>query len=67
MVRKDIKYPGLVGELAKRNISQKTLANIIGVGTTAMSFKMTGKNDFTISEVEKICEYFNKNYYELFK
>jgi len=61
------KYPGLVAEMVIQGETQKELAKVIGITPMAMSYKMTGKNDFTISEVETICEHYNKNYYELFK
>jgi DNA-binding Xre family transcriptional regulator len=61
------KYPGLVAEMVIQGETQKELAKVIGITPMAMSYKMTGKNDFTISEVEKICEHYKKNYYELFR
>ena len=43
------------------------LANILGIQPYSVYRKIKGRNDWTISEVETLCEHFNKNYYELFK
>lgn len=64
---KKIIYPELVGEMAKHGDTQKSLSKIIGVAHSSVCRKLAGKNEWTISEIDKICEYYNKNYYELFK
>ena len=64
---KEIKYPNLRAEMAKNGISQEKLAEVIGITQQTFSRKITGLNEWTISEIETICEYFNKDYYELFK
>ena len=61
------KYPGLIAELATTGETQKQLAGVIGITPMALSNKMTGKSQFTIGEVETICEHYKKNYYELFR
>ena len=62
-----VKYPGLAGAIARSGESQKSVALAIGITPMTMSNKMTGKKDFTLGEVEKICDYLKKDYYELFK
>ena len=64
---KKIKYPDLVGEMAKHGDTQKSLAAILGITYASVCRRLSGKTEFTISEIEKICEHYKKDYYELFK
>ena len=45
--------------LAKSGIGAKELAKVIGVNESTMSRKMTGKSDFTRSEIQAICQHLN--------
>jgi len=47
-------YPTLVGEMAKREIPRKALAQAIGVCEKALRNKMEGKTAFTWPEVKTI-------------
>lgn len=62
-----ILYPGLVGEMAKHGETQKTIAQLIGITNSSVCRRFKGKKDWTISEIDKICEHYKKDYYELFK
>ena len=64
---KKIKYPGLVAEMARRGITQKDIGKIIGVPHGCISRRMNGEIEWSISEIETLCDYFQKDYYELFK
>ena len=62
-----ILYPGLVAEMARRGESQNTLAELLGTTYSAIHRRMIGETDWTISEIDKVCEYYKKDFYELFK
>lgn len=47
-------YPNLTGEMAKRKIQKKVVAECIGVCYKAFDNKMKGKVPFTWPEVKKI-------------
>lgn len=64
---KKILYLDLVGEIARHGETQKSLAKLLGLTPQSIGFKLAGKSDWSISEIEKICKHYNKNYYELFK
>lgn len=64
---KKIKYPELVGEMAKHGHTQKTLGELIGVSYPCISRRLSGETEWNISDIEKICEFYKKDYYELFK
>lgn len=64
---KEIKYPELLGEMAKHGDTQKSLAELLGITHSSVSRKLSGKTKWTIGDVEKICEHYGKDYYELFK
>lgn len=67
MEKKIPKYPNLVAEMVKNGDTQISLGKVIGLAKTTMCLKMSGKTEWTMSEIDKICEYYKKNYYELFK
>ena len=62
-----IVYPNLVKELIDRNETQEILGKAIGLSKTSVNYKFTGRVEWSISEIEKVCKYFGKDYYELFK
>lgn len=64
---KNIKYPELIGEMAKRGESQRTIAKLLGITPQSVCKKFAGKTEWSISDVDKICEHYGKDYYELFK
>lgn len=47
-------YLQLLGELIKKGITKKSLANQIGVAEKTLFNKLNGKTDFTFSEIKKI-------------
>lgn len=67
MKEKIIKYPKLLEEMSSKGETQEKIGKLLGTTQPTISKKLSGKMEFTIEEVEKICEYFNKGYYELFK
>lgn len=62
-----IRYPGLVSEMAKRGETQKNIAELLGLSIPSISSRFRGKKDWSIGEIEKLCNYYGKDYYELFK
>lgn len=66
-MQKEIKFPNLKGEMAKHGETQESIGKLLGHTRGTIGLKLNGKSDWTIEEVEKLCNYFNKDYYELFK
>lgn len=66
-MKHEVKYPNLVAEMARNGDTQKTLAELLGTTIATISRKLAGKIDWSIWEVETICEYYKKDYYQLFK
>lgn len=64
---KILKYPELVGEMAKHGDTQKNLAKLLDITYSSVSRRLSGRTEWSISEIEKLCEYYGKDYYELFK
>ena len=64
---KEIKYPNLILEIKRHGETQDDLSKLLGISRTTFNFKLQGKSEWTISEIEKICEHYEMNYYELFK
>lgn len=65
--KKEVKYPNLVSEMARNGETQKTIGEILGLTSASVSRKLSGQVAWSIEEVDKICEYFGKDYYQLFK
>ena len=59
----------LVGEMKRMKIRQRTLANLLGLTSNAVSYKLRGEREFTADEMYKIRdEYFpNMTIDELFQ
>ena len=64
---KIVKYPELAAEMVRCGETQKDLAKVLGITNVSLSRKMTGKADFYLEEVVKICNHYKKDYYTLFK
>ena len=46
----------LKGKMAEKDITQASLAALIGISTNSLSRKMLGKREFRLSEVVDICK-----------
>ena len=62
-----MKYPELVAEMVRHGDTEKDLGKLIGKSYSSVSVRLSGKKEWSISEIDKICDYYGKNYYELFK
>ena len=65
--RRKTKYPVLLYEMSKEGLSQNDIGKLLGIHQTTVGTKMCGNRSWTIDEINKLCEYFNKNFNELFK
>ena len=54
-------YPNLRAEMARKNIKSTVVAEVLGISYDTMSNKMTGKSDFTRTEIFKIRDEFFPN------
>ena len=64
---KKYKYFDLQTEMIKHNESQEQISRVLGITSASFRNKLDGLNEWTIGEIDKLCEHYNKNYYELFK
>lgn len=64
---KDVKFPGLLAELARRGMNYEDFGKAIGHTRETINRKLTGAYQWTLEDIEKSCEFFGKDYYELFK
>ncbi|MGI6117797.1 MAG: helix-turn-helix domain-containing protein [Bilifractor sp.] len=46
-------------EMKRKNISQEKLCEAIGMSRSAFYRKCSGVSDFTLTEINKICDYLN--------
>lgn len=54
-----MKYPNIRAEMVKHNITIRELAHNLNLSTSSVSFRLCGKREFTLSEIEKIGNMFN--------
>jgi hypothetical protein len=55
-------FPNLKAEMARQNISGLTISEFIGCNPKTFSSKLTGKTEFTRSEIFKIQKAFFPNF-----
>lgn len=67
MDKKEIKFPNLLVEMVKSGEKQKELGNLLGLTNASISRKLSGKTEWSLKEVDAICEHYGKDYKELFK
>lgn len=65
-MEREVKFPNLMAEIARRGETQKSIANILGISEPTIGFKLKGKTDWTLDEVQQLCDYFGKDCYQLF-
>ena len=63
---KKYKYFTLQTEMLKNRESQEDVGKLIGITANAVRNKLDGKNEWTINEIDILCNHYNMNYYELF-
>lgn len=64
---KKIEYPELLAEMARHGDTQKAIAKLLELSIPSFSRRLSGEVDWSISDIEKLCKHYNKDYYELFK
>lgn len=52
--------------MQRENVTQQTLASMLGITKKQFSYKLKGKSDFKCSEMFKIANYFNMHIDEIF-
>lgn len=61
------KYAYLYSIMKKKHDSQIKVGKLLGVSDLTIRKKLAGKTDWTISEINKLCKHYKKDFYELFK
>lgn len=60
-------YPNLIIEMDKNGDTFEHLARVLGITQVTVISKVYGRSKFKLLETEKLCEYYKKDYEELFK
>lgn len=64
---KESKFPKLEAEMEKNKESQLAVAKLLNVSQPTICRKLAGETEWTIGEVDILCEHYKKDYYQLFK
>lgn len=59
-------YTNILVEMVRRNEIQSDVCKVLGLSQSALTNKFTGKSEWTISEIDKLCKHYDKDYYYLF-
>ena len=65
MARKYI-YRNVAAEMKRNCETQKDICDFLGITEMTLRKKLLGVTQWNIGEIEKLCEHYNKDYYELF-
>ena len=52
-------YPNIRAEMGRNHLTIKQLASRLGLSTNTVSFKLNGKREFTLSEIERLANMFD--------
>ena len=64
--QKEIMYPNLIAEMAKRGDTYGTLAEILKTSISAVGRRINGTVEWSKSEIDTLCEHYKKPYSDLF-
>ena len=64
---KKLLYPELAAEMVRHNDTQREVAKLIGKTPNAVWRRITGRTDWSTSEIDLLCERYNMSYNELFR
>ena len=56
-----MRFQNIKAEMARNDYTIQRLSKMIGICSNSLSFKLNGKREFTLSEIEKIANIFNKS------
>ena len=65
--KKKVLFPELEAEMARHGEKQDALAELLGCSRGVISKRLNGVTQWTIHEVDVICQHYGKSYEELFK
>lgn len=66
-MKKKVKFPELEAEMARRGDNQLTLAKLLTTTQASISRRLSGKTNWQVWEIDVLCDYYGKDYYQLFK
>lgn len=64
--KKKVLFPNLEAEMARNGETQTYIAELLKSSVPTISRKLSGQTEWTIGDVEVLCEHFNIGYNELF-
>lgn len=61
------KYMNLLCEMFKRHEVQEDLCKVLGLSKSAVNQRFLGRTEWKMSEINKLCKHFDKDYQYLFQ
>lgn len=60
-------FPNLAAEMARNNHTQGDIAAMLGYSQSAVSVRMAGKIEWSMKEINTLCNQYGKDYEYLFE
>lgn len=60
-------YPNLMAEMGRHGDTTTSLAEVLGVSLQVLHYRITGKTEWKIGEIDILCKRYNTDYETLFK
>ena len=60
-------YLNLLKEMRKKGEKMQDICQLLDVSYFTLEKRLAGITQWTIGEIETLCNHYNKNYYELFE
>ena len=60
-------YLNIIKEIKRNHDTQKNVAKVLYISELTFRKKLAGISEWSIGEIETLCNHFKKDYYELFK
>lgn len=60
-------FPNLRAEMARKGNTIEDIGKVVGISYSTIKARFAGRSDWTLGEVETLCDYFKKDFYELFE
>ena len=67
MTNTKFRYSTILAEMKRADETQKDLCKLLGVSIPTINHRLSGKAEWTISEIDALCKHYKMDYYELFR
>ena len=67
MSKKIVMFPEIAAQMARKGETQEDVAKLLGLDRSQVSRKLAGHVEWSIGDIEILCNHYNIDFWELFK